>query len=113
MNTFSRQFLTCSDGCCANFLYFINVNGLEIILGGILANFLPKTNRLGFRASMSQGEDDTVGMDGAFINCSISHNKVLKVTSVRVLDPMMAYREFLTLRMIRSQTPPKCGALAS
>ena len=53
---------------------------------------------------MSQGEDDTVVMGRAFMNCSISHSKVLKVSSLRALDTRMTYREFLTLRMIRSQT---------
>ena len=56
---------------------------------------------MGVRASMSHGDDDTVVIGPAFINCSISHNKVLKVSSVRALDPMMAYREFLTFPYAR------------
>ena len=43
---------------------------------------------------MSQGENNTFVIGRAFINCSISHNKVMKVSSVRALDPMMAYRVF-------------------
>ena len=70
---------------------------------------LPKRKWLGVRSSMSQVESDTVVMGQAFINCSISHNKVLKVSSVRALDSMMAYREIFTLQMRRSQTPLKCG----
>ena len=56
---------------------------------------------------MSQGEDDTIVMSRSFIYCSISHNKVLKVSSVRASDPMMTYREFF---YATNESPPKCGA---
>ena len=69
MNSFSWRFQTWSDGCCANFPCLINVNGLELIFAGILVNILPRRNWLGVRASMSHGEDYTVVMGRAFINC--------------------------------------------
>ena len=61
---------------------------------------------------MSQGKDDTVVMGRVLMNCSISHNKVMKVSSVRALDPMMVYTEFLTIQMRRSQSPSKCAVWA-
>ena len=44
---------------------------------------------------MLQGQDDTVLMGRAFINGSISLNNLMKVSSVRALDPMMALESFL------------------
>ena len=54
LNFFSRQFQTWSNSCCANFHCFINADGLELILGGMLANILRRRKWLGVRVSMSR-----------------------------------------------------------
>ena len=52
------------------------------------------------------GEDETVVIGRAFINCSILHNKVLKVSYVRSLNPMMVFSA--TNEMFRDATQMWC-----
>ena len=86
MSSFRRRFQTRSDSCCANFHFFINVNGLELILGGILGNIFPGRKGIGVMASMSQGEDDTVVTGRAFINFNLAQQSVKSIICERVFD---------------------------